>query len=455
MDRVLAILYFVACFLIVVTSFPDGAVAVLVLTFGVITVNLIIRNYSENADFLLKVFMIGLLLRVSLGTIIHVFGLHDFFGPDALIYDKLANLIVDVWSGNIDLKNLDQSVRASVAVGEVGWGMKYSVALLYSVTGRNILAAQFCCAVIGAAIAPMTYQCAHQIFNNVNVAKKSAWLVAVFPAFVVWTGQLLKDGLVIFLLVTIMFSVMILLEKFSLKFIGLLIFCLFGLLTLRFYIAYITAIAIMGSFLVGRSNSIQSIISRTAAILIITLGLAYLGVFKSAEGDMKGYANLSKFQKSRQYLSTDSNSGYIGESNVSTFEGAISFLPIGFTYLIFAPFPWDVRNIRQLTTVPEALLWWALLPLVLSGILYTLKKRLRQATGILIFTLLLTIIYSLFQGNVGTAYRQRCQIQVFLFIFISVALTIQEEKREIRKLLTTAENQRIRQKSELTPQKLT
>src|SRR5687767_2000919 len=100
MDRVLAILYFVVCFIIVVSSFPDGAVAVLVLTFGVITVNLIIRNYSENADFLLKVFMVGLLLRVSLGTIIYIFELRDFFAPDALAYDRLANIIIDIWSGN-------------------------------------------------------------------------------------------------------------------------------------------------------------------------------------------------------------------------------------------------------------------------------------------------------------------------------------------------------------------
>jgi len=71
-----------------------------------------------------------------------------------------------------------------------------------------------------------------------------------------------------------------------------------------------------------------------------------------------------------------------------------------------------------------------------SGYMVHAKHRLRIAFPILIFTLMLTIAYSIFQGNVGTAYRQRTQIQVFLFIFISVGYVLRQEKRENRKLLS-------------------
>jgi hypothetical protein len=53
----------------------------------------------------------------------------------------------------------------------------------------------------------------------------------------------------------------------------------------------------------------------------------------------------------------------------------------------------------------------------------------------LIFTVMLTFAYSVFQGNVGTAYRQRAQLLVFYFIFVAVGLVLVKEKREERKRL--------------------
>jgi hypothetical protein len=129
------------------------------------------------------------------------------------------------------------------------------------------------------------------------------------------------------------------------------------------------------------------------------------------------------------------DSGFDEDTDVSTAQGALMAVPMGFTYLMFAPFPWQVSNFRQSITLPEILLWWALIPLLLSGLWYTMKHRLRNAFPVLIFSLMLTLAYSIFQGNVGTAYRQRTQIQVFLFIFIAVGWTLYQEKKENRKLL--------------------
>jgi hypothetical protein len=80
--------------------------------------------------------------------------------------------------------------------------------------------------------------------------------------------------------------------------------------------------------------------------------------------------------------------------------------------------------------------WWAAFPLLLMGIWFTLKHRLRQALPILLFTTMLTLAYSIFQGNVGTAYRQRSQILVFYFIFVAVGAVLLKERQE--------ETQRVR-----------
>jgi hypothetical protein len=61
---------------------------------------------------------------------------------------------------------------------------------------------------------------------------------------------------------------------------------------------------------------------------------------------------------------------------------------------------------------------------------FTLKYRLRQSLPILIFTAMLTLAYSIFQGNVGTAYRQRSQLLVFYFIFVAVGFVLFRERQE-------------------------
>ena len=57
--------------------------------------------------------------------------------------------------------------------------------------------------------------------------------------------------------------------------------------------------------------------------------------------------------------------------------------------------------------------------------------------------LLLTLAYSITQGNVGTAYRQRTQIQVFLFILIGVGWTVFQERRENKRIVRTTSRKRI------------
>ena len=63
-------------------------------------------------------------------------------------------------------------------------------------------------------------------------------------------------------------------------------------------------------------------------------------------------------------------SAYAPKADVSTTQGAIAVLPVGLAYLLFAPFPWAVHNVRQALTVPETLVWYALMPALLRGLLF-------------------------------------------------------------------------------------
>jgi Ca2+/Na+ antiporter len=81
------------------------------------------------------------------------------------------------------------------------------------------------------------------------------------------------------------------------------------------------------------------------------------------------------------------------------------------------------------------------------GLWFSVRYRLRMISPILIFTVMLTFAYSAFQGNVGTAYRQRAQLLIFYFIFVAVGFVLIKEKREERKRLE------LLQREELAAQK--
>ncbi|HEX8248702.1 MAG TPA: hypothetical protein VF599_11050 [Pyrinomonadaceae bacterium] len=446
MEKVLLVLCVVFGLIISVFLFPDGMGATLLCAISATIAVLIINRHKEEKEFLVQVFLLGLFFRMVLAAAIYTFGWGEFLGGDSRTYDQLGYTLLQVWYGEVPETN-EYAKRATMMSGS-GWGMYYLVAGIYSIFGRNPLAAQMFSSVIGAATAPAAYICSYGIYHNKRVAKATALIVALFPSLILWSCQLLKDGFIIFLLILAMALVMRLQEKFDYISTALLILSLFAILTLRFYIFYMVAIAVVGSFVIGLSNSAQAIVRRAIVIMFIGLGLTYLGVLRNASSEIETYGNLERVQQSRQNLA-EAGSGFGEDIDVSTTAGAISAIPVGFLYLMLAPFPWQIGNFRQAITMPEQILWWCSIPLLLGGLWYTIKYRLRNSIAILIFTLMLTLAYSIFQGNVGTAYRQRAQIQVFLFIFVAAGWTLMKERRENSKRLHDFERDRVRQRPQV------
>jgi hypothetical protein len=421
--------------------FPDGVVTMIVVTALASLTVIILRRVTPEKEFITNVFLLALVVRLGFGIFIHVMELREFFGGDALTYDWNGAGWMNVWLGQA------QPTAELLAQNDpgrgAGWGMNYFTAAIYMLVGQNIFAAQSVCAMFGAATAPLVYFCANKVFNNMRVAKVSAIVVAVFPSMVIWSSQLLKDGLIIFLLVLAMTMVLQLQTKFGYAALGLLLFALLGVFSLRFYIFYMVLVAVVGSLVVGMSNAHRHILRSTIVLVLLGVGLTYVGVGQRAAVELRVFGSLERVQMSRSDLARRAESGYGEDQDVSTTEGALSVLPVGFTFLMLAPFPWQAANFRQAITTPEMLVWWAMLPLFVLGLIYTVKNRLRNAFPILIFSLLLTVAYSIFQGNVGTAYRQRTQIQVFMFIFIAVGWTLFLEKRENKRILNAAAYKRL------------
>jgi hypothetical protein len=416
----------------------DAAKAVLLCGVLATIAGFIFYRQRPNGSFLLKIFVAALLIRVLVGTLIFVFNGRAFFGGDAIHYDFYGTAQLLAWQGD---RHFIALMGTYVSGGLAGaWGMVYLVAGIYALLGRNALAVPMVVAVMGAATAPIIYLCASHVFSNARVARFSAFAVAFYPSLVLWSSQGLKDGPIVFFLATAVLATLKLGEKFSIRYIVILVCGLFAILTFRFYVFYMIFVAVAGAFVIGMQKlTPTNFIRQFAIIIMIGMGLTYLGVTRYATVHLGFYTRLERVQESRLDAATSARSGYGQDIDVSTAEGALTTIPIGMLYLLFAPFPWQLGSLRQSITLPEMLVWWASFPLLILGLWFSIKYRLRQISPILIFTVMLSIAYSIFQGNIGNAYRQRSQLLVFYFIFVAVGYVLLLEKREERRRRDLAE----------------
>lgn len=392
-------------------------------------VGVIIRREPTHGAYLLKLFLLAMLIRVMIGAAIFAFNAQDFFGGDAWTYDFTGEQQLLAWGGdNFAQMQVDRFVGKSY---RSGWGMVYMVAVIYGMLGRNMLAVQFVNAVVGAAAAPVIFLCAKQVFNNRRVAVVAGIAVGFYPSLVLWSSQGLKDGPIVLLLALTILATIKLGQKLSAPWVAVLVFSLVGVLAFRFYVFYMLLMAVVAAFVIGmREVTVQSMARQLVVVVLLALSLTYLGVTRYANVQMESYADLETLQRSRHDAARSAQSGFGRDVDVSTASGALTTIPLGMVYLLFAPFPWQLGSLRQSLTLPEMVIWWAAFPLLILGVWFSIKHRLRQMFPILVFTSMLTLAYSVFQGNVGTAYRQRAQILVFYFIFVAVGAVLLKEKRE-------------------------
>jgi hypothetical protein len=394
------------------------------------TVIIIARGGPERS-FLLRLFVVGLLIRLMVGAIIYVAHFEEFFGGDANTYDTFGRALTASWHGDIYQAAAYQNFVSS---GAGAWGMLYLVAGVYELIGRNMLAIQFINAAVGAATPAVIYFIAQYLFNNVRVAQLAALLTCFFPSLVLWSSQALKDGIIVLVLTLSILATLRLMEKISARYVMCLAACLLALLSLRFYIFYMMTASVVGAFVIGmKSVSAQNLLGRFVAIAVIGLVFTWVGVINSASRQLERYGNLEAVQLSRLDAAQSAGSGFGKDVDVRTTQGALTAIPMGVIYLLFAPFPWQLASLRQSLTLPEMIVWWISFPLLVLGLWFAIKHRLREVSPIVLFTTMLTLAYSLFQGNVGTAYRQRSQLLVFYFIFVAVGAVLLKEKSEDRR----------------------
>lgn len=352
-----------------------------------------------------RLFGLALALRLALAVLLHLFVSADLFAPDQWTYDYFGGWLARYWTG----ETLVYPPKL-VAAGPKAY--YYVVAGLYAALGQWDLWPKLLNALVGALTVPLAHDVALSITRRPAAAYRTAFWTAVFPSLVLWSALNIRDAWVVFLIVFICREALALQERASLLVAARLGVAVLLLSQFRDYILFAVTLPILLSFVIrGRAHLARN------AVLGMLVAVVVIYVDRAAGQDRPlRFVNLESLQEMRQFTSIG-GSAYQETVDISTPGRALAFLPKGLAFFLFAPYPWTVRNVRQVVTLPEMLVFYALVPSMLRGVRDLVRSRAPGGLMLLLITLCLTLGYALGEANAGAAYRHRAQVLGFLLFF--------------------------------------
>ena len=395
------------------------AVAFIVLAIVASPMAYFLSRRPQCGSFLSTLFLLALMPRVTIALVIYAYDLQGFFAPDALDYD----LAGEHMRHGLVTGEFSPWAKSALSMKTPSWGMHFWVGGVYVITGRNPLVVQFLHSIFGALVPIIIFLIAETIYRSRMVSKRAALLSAFCPSLILWSAQMLKDPIILLALCAVIYGVLRIRTSLHPGLLFLVGGALLVLWALRFYVFYIMLAAIVMSFLLGSAKTISTFARQALVASAVGGALGYLGVAQQAVEQYQTW-DLQTIQASRRYSAMVGQSGFATSIDVGAEGGVLRVLPIGVAYLMLSPFPWQISNLRQAITLPEMIIWWALLPMLASGVWYSVRYRLADTSAILLFSIALLLAYAVTQSNVGTAYRQRSQILIFFILFIAVGLTL-------------------------------
>ena len=335
-----------------------------------------------------------------------------FFAPDALGYEVVGKQISDYWAG---VGFTPQPIRE-------GWrpGYYHLNAVFYTAFGDSRLALVVLNMFAGVWTAVFTFYLTREILP-VASAKVTAVLTGIFPSMVLWSVLNIRDALATLFTVLIVLYGMRLARRFQLSDAWIFASALLGLGLLRDYMAFLVVLGLaIGSVAALRTGRVVgTMLFGTAIALAMTYFADQVGLFSTIRPE----GLLEQAQVLRTGLQRGATSAFGVGAETRTIGAALQYIPIGASYLLLAPFPWDIATTLQAAAMPETLLWYPLLLLSILGLRISVRNRL--TTALVPFCVLMVVVssYALVEGNFGTAYRHRAQIMPLFFVFSGVGLS--------------------------------
>jgi hypothetical protein len=153
-----------------------------------------------------------------------------------------------------------------------------------------------------------------------------------------------------------------------------------------------------------------------------------LGMGSGIISKFEDEASIEKLEYYRS-VRTSSRAAVFEDQSYKTTGDVIKYLPIRLVTFLFAPFPWQVYSVKTAVSFIEMPFWWFLFPFVIKGLIFMLKhKHAKIFIPLIIYTISLTLLFTLGSGNIGNMYRLRSQVLPFFLFMGVVGLSLRKAK---------------------------
>ena len=398
------------------------------------------RSARRMADtrFLTLLVLAAFVARAALAILLRQFDLNILVGGDEETFDANGRVFQSWLEGRLSAPFTDKWEHTS----QVGYFVV--VGCIYWVFGVVQMVPVLLNCIVGALTAVPVYRMTARMAGGF-AARTAAILVVFFPSFVLWSSLLVRDALAIFLIATCASLGQSLLRRVSISAVIGLIAALGALATLRSYMFLLLVAALFAGFVVSAAR-------RPGRALGVSV-LATLGVLLLVQGaglgaEFVGEDYLARIHEQRLLNGLAGNSAIeLGAHDISTPGGALQYLPIGLAYFVLAPFPWQMGG-RQVLALPDIIIWYACLPLVILGAIWAFRRRRTTAVVPLIAGISICVLYGLVEGNVGIIVRHRAQALVVLLPFAAAQVARLVRARRRRRAHEAAQRARLRTRAQ-------
>jgi len=361
---------------------------------------------------LTRLALAALVLRLLLVLFVQFRMSPYFFAPDAQGYERIGRDISDYWAG---------TGFAPRAITE-GWrpGYYHLNALFHSAFGDSRLGLVVLNMFAGVWTALLTFYVTRELLP-VASAKAAALLTAIFPSMVLWSVLNIRDALAALCTVALVLYGIRLSKSFRPSYLWFFAVALLVLSLLRDYMAFLVVLGLVIG--VGTAVRPDRLIGTLLFGTVAALGLTYLADQVGLFSSIRPEGLLETAQTLRTGLQQGATSAFGVGSQTTTVGAALRYIPLGGSYLLFAPFPWDIQTNLQATALGETLLWYPIFLLSLLGLHLCVRDGVSAALVPASVLLVVVSSYALVEGNFGTAYRHRAQIMPLFFVFAGVGLS--------------------------------
>jgi hypothetical protein len=280
------------------------------------------------------------------------------------------------------------------------------------------------------------YMTAREFFGE-RASRFAAMAAIILPSFFLFSALTIKETWVMLLEIGAFYATLRFSKTASPPWGLMALVAVILLYGLRFYAAWIVAVAALCIIASYRFRLSARILLKSLIPLVLGLFLLYAGGIDAAISptitDRLHDAMHFRDSVAMGGPQWGTNSGVVLNYDLLSIDGLIQQIAVGALYVLLAPFPWQALSSRQIYAVPDILVWWGLcLGFVIPGCVHLWRSQPKLWLALAMIVVPLILLYSVSFGNVGLAHRQRAQLIPFFLVIAAASY-----ERRVRKNLKT------------------